>query len=144
FDAYLRTAKASREAQTGEDVQAAIAGYTEAIRLDPEYALAYADRSLALNSFGTNFTTGSGARRNYFNKAEVDAGKAIALAPDLAEGHLALASLFESSLDFLRASQEYDRALALEPGNAGLLRNYAWFAVLMGQTEAGLAAAHRA
>ena len=144
FDAYLRTAKASREAQTGEDVQAAIAGYTEAIRLDPEYALAYADRSLALNSFGTNFTTGSGARRNYFNKAEVDAGKAIALAPDLAQGHLALAVLFESSLDFLRASQEYDRALALEPGNARLLQNYAWFAVLMGQTEAGLAAAHRA
>jgi tetratricopeptide (TPR) repeat protein len=52
--------------------------------------------------------------------------------------------LFESSLDFIRANQEYERALALEPGNARLLRNYSWFAVLMGQTEAGLAAAHRA
>jgi Tfp pilus assembly protein PilF len=78
------------------------------------------------------------------NKAQVDSRKAIALAPDLAQGHLALALLFEWSLDFIRARQEYDRAFALEPGNARLLTTYGWFAVLMGQTEAGLAAAHRA
>src|SRR6266481_1178262 len=55
FDAYLRASKAYREYQNDKDVQAAIAGYTEAIRLDPEYALAYADRSLAFSTFATNF-----------------------------------------------------------------------------------------
>ncbi len=144
FDAYLRASKAYRDYQIDKDLQAAIAGYTEAIRLDPEYALAYADRSLAFTSFARNWTTSRGARRDYYNKAEVDGRKAIALAPDLAQGHLALASLFESSLDLMRASQEYERAFALEPGNARLLSNYAWFSVLMGQTDAGLAAAHRA
>jgi TolB-like protein/Tfp pilus assembly protein PilF len=144
FDAYLRASKAFREYQNDKDVQAAIAGYTEAIRLDPEYALAYADQSLAYNTFGRNFTTDLGARREYFNKAQVDARKAIALAQNLAQAHLALASLFESSLEFIRASQEYERALALEPGEAQLLKNYGWFAVLMGQTDAGLAAAQRA
>src|SRR5207302_1591471 len=90
FDAYLRAAKLDREGQNDKDLQAAIAGYTEAIHLDPEYALGYADRSLAFRSFGNNSTTSPGARRNYYNKAEVDARKAVALAPDLAEGHLAL------------------------------------------------------
>src|SRR5207248_3591028 len=113
--------KAYREEQNDKDLQGAIAIYTEAIRLDPEYALAYADRSLAFSKFATNYTTSPAARRNYYNKAEVDARKSVALAPDLAEGHLALASLFEGSLEFMRASHEYDRALALEPGNARLL-----------------------
>ena len=144
FDAYLRAAKAYREYQNDKDLQDAIAVYTEAIRLDPEYALAYADRSLAFSKFATNFTTSPAARRDYFNKAQVDARKAVALAPDLAEGHLALASLFEGSLEFMRASHEYDRALALEPGNARLLKDYAWFVALMGQTESGLRSARRA
>ncbi len=132
FDAYLRASKAYREHQNDKDLQAAIAGYTEAIRLDPEYALAYADRSIAFGGFASDWTTGLGARRDYFNKDQADARKAIALEPNLAQGHLALAVLFEASLDFLRASQEYNRALALEPGNARLLTNYGWFAVVMG------------
>ena len=144
FDAYLRASKAYREAESDKELQAAIAGYTKAIRLDPEFALAYADRSLALTDFGTNWTTRLEARSDYFNNAQVDAGKASVLAPDLAQGHLALASLFESSLQYIRASHEYDRALALEPGNARVLREYGSFAVKMGQTEAGLDAAHRA
>src|SRR5438309_2318936 len=46
FDAYLRASKLYREFQNDKDLEAVIAGYTEAIRLDPQYALAYADRSL--------------------------------------------------------------------------------------------------
>jgi len=65
------------------------------------------------------------------------------LAPDLAEGHLALANIFAASVEFIAATQEYERALALEPGNARLLRNYGLFAVQMGHTDAGLAAAQR-
>src|SRR5437588_135950 len=144
FDAYLRASKLYREFQNDKDLEAVIAGYTEAIRLDPQYALAYADRSLSFNIFGADFPVSPGARDDYFNKAQVDARKAIALAPDLAQGHLALASAFQSILDFTRALEEYQRALALEPGNARLSRNYGVFAVLMGQTEAGLAAARHA
>ncbi len=53
FDVYLRASKAYREEQNDKDLQAAIAIYTEAIRLDPEYALAYSDRSLAFSKFGS-------------------------------------------------------------------------------------------
>jgi TolB-like protein/Tfp pilus assembly protein PilF len=144
FDAYLRASKAYREAQSDKDLQVVIAGYGEAIRLDLGYALAYADRSLAFTNLGRNWATGLGARRDYFNKAQMDARKADTLAPNLAQGHLALASLFESSLEYVPANQEYHRALALEPGNARVLTEYGEFAAEMGHTEAGIAATHRA
>ena len=45
FDAYLRGAKARSWIRDTKDLPAAIAAYTEAIRLDPHYALAFAGRS---------------------------------------------------------------------------------------------------
>jgi Tfp pilus assembly protein PilF len=81
--------------------------------------------------------------RDYLNKAQADAQRAITLAPDLGEAHLALAVLYKRSLDFTRASQEFTRALALAPGSARQLRNYGVFGVMMGHTQAGLGAAHR-
>jgi serine/threonine protein kinase len=133
FDAYLRATKAYFE--SAKAARAAVPGYTEAIQLDPNYALAYADRSLARLDVPDAFD---------YNGADADARKAIALAPDLAEGHLALAKLLSRSLEFRRASEEYERALALAPGNVRLLRHYSGFTVAMGQTEAGLSLAHRA
>ena len=47
FDAYLRGAKAYSSRREVKDLPAAIAAYTEAIRLDPHYALAFAARSSA-------------------------------------------------------------------------------------------------
>jgi len=47
LDAYLRGAKAERSRRDTKDLPAAIAAYTEAIRLDPHYALAFAARSIA-------------------------------------------------------------------------------------------------
>jgi TolB-like protein/lipoprotein NlpI len=142
FDAYLRASKAYRGALDEKGLQAAIAGYTEAIRRDPDYAIAYADRSLALADFGRNWAAEPDTRE-YRNKAQADARKAIAASPDLADGHLALANLLEDSLEFASANQEYERALALAPGNAKLLRYYGAFAAEMGRFEAALAAGHR-
>jgi tetratricopeptide (TPR) repeat protein len=56
-----------------------------------------------------------------------------------------LAYYFEAgALDFAQAAEEYSRARALEPGAEKVLRVYGQYAVLMGQTESGLAALHRA
>ncbi len=44
----------------------------------------------------------------------------------------------------MRASQEFERAAALAPGNARVLKSYGSFAVSMGRTEAGLTALRRA
>jgi TolB-like protein len=143
FDAYLRGRKAYLAAHREMDYEPVIAAFTEAIRLDSNYALAFANRSFALGNYA-NWAQGPAIRES-FDKAESDARKAIALAPDLAEGHLALATYFQDgALDFTRASEEYERALALAPGNAELLGRYGRYAVWMGRTDAGIAVARRA
>jgi TolB-like protein/Flp pilus assembly protein TadD len=143
FDAYLRASKRYISQVTEEDGLAAISGYSDAVRLDPDYALAYAERSIALYNFAQNYARGASVP-DYLRRAHADALKAISLAPNLGEAHMALAFLFESDLNFTDASQEYARALDLAPGRARLVRNYALFAVKMGRTEAGLAAGRRA
>ena len=143
FDAYLRGRKAGITSRSSKDRLTVIATLTEAIGLDPNYALAFANRSIEFSEYAGN-EPGS-ARRESFDKAQADAEKAIALAPDLAEGHMALAVYFENgALDLGRASAEYERALALAPGNARVLISAGFNAVMMGRTEAGIAALRRA
>jgi Tfp pilus assembly protein PilF len=65
------------------------------------------------------------AVRGRYDKAQADAHQALILAPNLAQGHLAIANVSElGDLDFTQASAAYERALALAPGNAEVLRNY--------------------
>jgi TolB-like protein/Flp pilus assembly protein TadD len=141
FDAYLHGAKAYSATREGKDIPAAIAAYTEAIRLDPHYALAFAARSTALTIYTSN-ATGKAAREG-LDKAKADARRALELAPDLAQAHLALASVWDHTLEFTQASDEYERALALAPGNAQVLRQSGLFAAYMGRFDAALAAIHR-
>ena len=144
FDAYLRGAKAVSSIRDTKDLTAAISAYTEAIRLDPNYALAVAARSLVLTGVALEAETAAAAREG-FDKAQADARQALALAPDLAQAHLALAAVAENgTLDFTQASEAYERALALAPGNAEVLRLSGVFEALMGHFDAGVAAARRA
>ena len=143
FDTYLRGSKADLRIDA-KSSQIAIAAFTEAIRLDPKYALAFARRSIATAGYATEFETEPSARNAGFDKAQPDARKAIELTPDLAEAHLALGYYFENgSLDFARANEEYERAVALAPGNAEILSSYARLVRSMGHTEAGITAARR-
>jgi len=86
FDAYLRASNAYRHfgpanlAAGGlntEGLQSAVTAYTEAIRADPDYALAYAGRSLAFADFARALVAGPEVG-DYFNKAEVDARERLA------------------------------------------------------------------
>jgi TolB-like protein/tetratricopeptide (TPR) repeat protein len=144
FNAYLWGVKMFVSRHELENLPAAIVAYTEAIHLDPHYALAMASRSIIL-SYGAAEAATPKAAREGFEKAQADAREAVALAPDLAQAHLALATVSElGTLDFTRASQEYERALLLAPGNAQVLRISGLFAAYMGHIDAGLPAARRA
>jgi TolB-like protein/Tfp pilus assembly protein PilF len=144
FDAYLRAVKAFGSRHDAADIPTAIAAYTDAIRLDPNYALAFAGRSIALTGYAEEAATAAAVREG-FDKAQADARQALALAPDLAQAHLASAFVSaQGKLDFTQASEAFDRALALAPGNAGVVRDSGGFAVYMGHFDAGLAALRRA
>jgi TolB-like protein/DNA-binding winged helix-turn-helix (wHTH) protein/Tfp pilus assembly protein PilF len=143
YDAYLRAAGAYWQITSASDNESVRAGYQEAVRLDPKFALAYAEWSLTLGAYAELWAHGP-AVGDFYRQAQSEALKAVALAPELAEGHLALALAEQHSLDFTGASDEFQRAMTLAPGNARVLRDYSRFAMSMGRTEAGIAAARRA
>ncbi|HWZ64289.1 MAG TPA: TIR domain-containing protein [Steroidobacteraceae bacterium] len=144
FDAYLRGKKIGRTAVSEEDVQAAIGAYTEAIDLDPHFAMAFAERSLELSNYA-DFNARGPAVRTSHDKALADARTAVSLAPELAEGHYALGVGFGSGmLDFAQADREFERTLALAPGSGRMLSAYSRHAAELGHTAAAIAAARRA
>jgi len=143
FDAYLRAMRAYNTYHDGRDLQAVVATFTDAIRLDPSYALAYAGRSLVRSQLWDEFGPGTGPPEA--NAVRADALQAIALAPGLGEGHLALAVYLSTfRQDMTEASREYERAATLAPGNTQVLRRYAVSAAELGRTDAAIAAARRA
>jgi TolB-like protein len=145
FDSYLRGAKSYSATRERKDIPTALAAYTEAIRLDPHYALAFAARSVALATYSGGGAETAAAAREGFDKALADARQAVSLAPELAQAHAALGQAAGyGKLDFAKANESYERALALAPGNAQVLRDSGSFAVFMGRFDAGLAALRRA
>ena len=97
-----------------EDYRKAVGHYDEAIRLDPGYALAYAERSEAWTLIGD--LTGEG--KTAWPKARTDAEKAVAIAPTLAEAHAALGWVrFFTEWRFAEGLTELKRAKELAPAN---------------------------
>jgi TolB-like protein/Tfp pilus assembly protein PilF len=144
FDAYIRALKIHWAAGAAKEEQGAIDGFTQALRLDRDYALAYAGRSLAVSTLVIYYPTTVSNMRANLERALADARQTIALAPGIAEGHLALASAYEGSLEFAHADEEYKRALSLAPSNARVLRDYGNFALFMSRSDSGLTMLRRA
>jgi TolB-like protein/DNA-binding winged helix-turn-helix (wHTH) protein len=144
FDAYLRGLILARKSPANaENALASIAAYSDAIRLDPSYALALVGRAYTLGTYAGNFASVPAARQSW-DRARADAEKAIALAPNLGEGHMVLGAVhLYASQDFVRAGKELDRALALAPGNAIVLYEYARFAAFLGHSDTAIATARR-
>src|SRR3989440_9811109 len=97
-----------------EDYRKAVGHYDEAIRLDPEYALAYAERSEAWTLIGD--LTGEG--KTAWATAREDGEKAVAIATELAEAHAALGWVhFFTEWKFTEGLNELKRAKELSPTN---------------------------
>jgi serine/threonine-protein kinase len=97
-----------------EDFRKAVSYFDEAIRLDPDYALAYAERSEAWSFIGDL----TGQRATAWPKAKSDAEKAVAIAPYLAEAHAALGWVrFFIDWKFTEGLSELKRAKELSPAN---------------------------
>jgi TolB-like protein len=104
--------------QTSESIQKAISFAQEAVRLDPDYALAYAKLSQAWRQYGASFATADAEKA--YEEARVAAEKGASLAPDLVEVRKAIGWVsMTPELDFRGAEREFRRALELAPGDAG-------------------------
>ncbi len=143
LDAYLRGLKlATATLRSGEEARQTLAAFSEAIRLDPDFALAYTGRALASVDYGSYFLLE--ATRDVVIGARDDALRAIALQPELGVAHAALGKALEVGfLDYAGAAKEFERALALSPGDARVLRAYSRFAGILGHTDVAITTAKR-
>jgi TolB-like protein/cytochrome c-type biogenesis protein CcmH/NrfG len=104
---------------TREDVANGVKYLRRAIELDHEYALAWAAlayaQSIEAGAAWTSYGEGYGHARE-------SAERALALEPDLAEGHVALAHIrFGYDWDWRGADASSRRALELAPGNVDVV-----------------------
>ena len=105
---------------TEEGTRKATEFYGEAIRLDPNYALAHANLSLAWRLHGAAWLGGGVEATEAYAKARNEAQVALSLAPNLATAHEALGFvLLTSDFDFAGAETELRAAEKLAPADAG-------------------------
>jgi TolB-like protein/DNA-binding winged helix-turn-helix (wHTH) protein len=144
FDAFLSGTTLSQDPGLPAR-RKALADFDTAITLDPNYAMAFVYRSNLQATMGAGGEMKDVAEsRRLLSAAQADAEHAIALAPDLGEAHAALAFVLRNNLSSLaRSSTEYDRAFALAPGNARILRSYAFFELAIGHISKAIEVARR-
>ena len=98
-----------------EDYRKAISFFDEAIRLDPDYSLAYAERAEAWTFIGD---LNPEQKKAAWDTAKTDAEKAVAVGPNLAEAHAALGWVrFFTQWKFAEGLAELNRARELAPTN---------------------------
>jgi TolB-like protein/Flp pilus assembly protein TadD len=97
------------------DMRQAINFFTQATRIDPHYALAWAELSRALTGLAGEFLDGAPAR-DANARALAAAQKALALAPQLALAHMARGYVLRNAdFDWGGAQAEFRRAAQLAP-----------------------------
>src|SRR5579863_377221 len=138
YDAFLR-GEAFDKLNTGLDPDAihhALDAYSEATRLDPHFALAFA--KLGRDQLGWAVLDLTDTTR--ISAARLSIDSAIALDSDEPEGHIARAHyLTFINKDRAGAYAELLRAHALKPNDADILSELGHAQIVQGQTEQGFA-----
>jgi len=117
YDAYLRGRALVEYFDRADKLEAGRRHFEKALQSDPNYALALAGMSRVDGQYYRNINPDESRLR----RAEEYAQRALAIDPQLAEGHVALGCIFGYRYDYSRAVGEFREALRLEPDNA-----YAW------------------
>ena len=116
YDAYLR-GKVNVSSENPENNEAAIKLFQQAIATDPNFAAAYAELARAYSIKARLFAPGP--EKNKLNEdAEVAVEKALAIDPNLAEGHFARGLILWTPYKRFpheQAIHSYQRAIELNP-----------------------------
>lgn len=111
YEYHLKGRDARRRARSRVELDAAIRLLKEALALDPKYAPAQAELASAYMFYSPY------GGLSWIDSATVAARKAIAAAPDLADGYRALGSAYTASGRFREALTQYERAVERNPNH---------------------------
>jgi serine/threonine-protein kinase len=140
-DLYLRAREQLRNDDSEASYRHVIGLFSAAITLDPNFAAAWAQRSLALSNLTTNFGTSGAAFDSGFAEAAAHARRAIALAPRLAATHVALAYALQWQLDMTAPLAEYRKAQALRDNDTSDLLRHSSYLTRIGNTDEAITVA---
>ena len=144
YEHYLQGRSLFNLAKDAQTDQAALAHFDMAIAEDPNFALAHAGRSRTLAVIAGEHADAQ-QLKSLYSAAAASARRAVELAPDLAEGHLALAyATFAGQLNIRGAWPSYQQAYRLGYGNADTLLLYALYCSRAGRPQEAKAAVDRA
>jgi serine/threonine protein kinase/tetratricopeptide (TPR) repeat protein len=118
YDFYLRGRGYLEDYQRPDNIESAIVQFEQAIAVDKNYAPAYAAMGLA-------YTTGfqwKNQGKDWLDKAQVQCQRALAITPQLAEGHTCLGNVYFSTGRYEDAVQQFQRSLDLDHTSDETLR----------------------
>jgi serine/threonine protein kinase len=116
YDAYMR-GMVNVSSENPANNQAAIQLFDQAVTADPSFASAYAELSRAY-TIKARYVASEAERKKSYEDAEVAVDKALAIDPNLAEGHFARALMLWTPykrFPHAQAIQSYRRAIELNP-----------------------------
>src|SRR5438046_1963826 len=109
--------------------------YEQALKLDPNYALAYCGLADTYAYMGGVMMPSKEA----VLKEKEFAQRSLELDPELPEAHLSLACALGGAFDWQNAQIEFDRAIELNPNLAWAYEIYAWFLGGVGRLDDAIA-----
>ena len=121
YEAYVRGRGYLQEYDKPESIDRAVAEFNQALKIDPGYALAYAGMGKAYLTGFQQFPKGN----EWITNAARNCEKALALNPELVEGHVCLGSVLNSTGKYGNAVEEFQRAVQAEPASEDALRGLA-------------------
>jgi TolB-like protein/lipoprotein NlpI len=132
YTAYLQ-GRYFYDRRSKEDLEKAIGYFEQALQINPKYARAWVGLS-ETHSAQANYgyiPVGKGHQ-----KARLEAEKALELDPNLADAHSQMGWIKRRyDWDWSGADESYQRALELDPGNAGVIRGAAGLARTLGRFD---------
>lgn len=144
YQAYLK-GRYYWSQRTTEAVEESINYFEEALRNDPDYALAYAGLADAYEILGYRYNTQEQSQSDAMPKAKAAAIRALQLNELLPEAHSALAVVkTRYDWDFPGAEREFKRAVELNPNYAHAHKVYALHLAAMGRLDEAQAENKRA
>jgi serine/threonine-protein kinase len=124
-----------------DDINMAAGYFSEALKLDQNYAPAYAGQADCYNMLATY---GANAPAEAFPKARKAAEAALAIDNNLAEAHAALAyAKFRGDWNWPEAELEFKEAIRLNPNYASAHQWYASYLAAMGRFDEAIAETRR-
>jgi TolB-like protein/Tfp pilus assembly protein PilF len=137
YQAYLQARYFIARGMDKEDLTKALSFADQAVKLDPNYAPAWAERARVLEAMARALVIDEA---DGFRRARASAEKSIALDSKLAAGYLALALVqINQDWDWKGASASLEKARQLTPGSVNVLRIQGYLDRNMGRVDEAIA-----